>query len=185
MNQAMNQFEAGSNLFDTATSSLSPAAIDPAAVYPSPLRAEPIAPVSEDDSAPFESFDAAATDADAAKAVIACYFEQLNAGEFQAAAALFAADGVLYPPFDSAVMGPEAIEHYLHTEAKGLQLFPSHCRRKPLADGAIEYHVGGKVQTALFGVNVGWTFVLNAAAEILSVRVKLLASLEELLKLKS
>jgi hypothetical protein len=129
--------------------------------------------------------DFAGSDTSASKAIVSRYFDLLNAGDFPATAALFAADGVLDPPFDSPLIGHEAIVQYLETEAKGLQLFPSRYRREVREDGTEEYQVGGKVQTPLFGINIGWKFVLNSAAEILLVKVKLLASLEELLKLKS
>jgi len=112
------------------------------------------------------------------------YFEALNVENFQAVASLFSETGVLYPPFDSAVTGHEAIVTYLETEAKGLQLTPKRCVTQPLDDGNRQCKVIGQVQTPLFGVNVGWTFVLNSDAEILSVQVKLLAALEELLKLQ-
>lgn len=116
--------------------------------------------------------------------VISRYFETLNAAEFQATANLFAADGSLYPPFESAVTGREAIVTYLETEARGLQLSPQKHTIDRLEDDTVQCRVTGKVQTPLFGVNVGWTFVCNSACEILSVQVKLLAALEELLKLK-
>ena len=57
-----------------------------------------------------------------------------------------------------------------------------------------EIKVMGKVQTSLFSVNVSWHFELDtqdldvqdqdALAKILTVRVKLLAALEELLSLQ-
>jgi hypothetical protein len=36
------------------------------------------------------------------------YFETLNAGEFEATAALFAVDGVMRPPFESDIVGTDA-----------------------------------------------------------------------------
>lgn len=116
---------------------------------------------------------------------VSSYFDALNTGDFQAVAHLFAEEGVLCPPFESAVTGREAIVTYLEAEAKGLQLTPKQCTTQLLDDGNRQCKVIGKVQTPLFGVNVGWTFVLNPDAEILSVQVKLLAALEELLKLQS
>ena len=41
------------------------------------------------------------------------YFETLNAGDFENTAALFAADGAIHPPFESGIVGPEAIAAYL------------------------------------------------------------------------
>lgn len=114
---------------------------------------------------------------------LARYFETLNAGEFQQTADLFTAEGKLYPPFEEEIVGREAIVHYLEKEAQGLQLFPL---RKSVeqAEGSLSYHIIGKVQTPLFSVNVGWNFIVNLDAEICSIRVKLLAALQELLRLK-
>jgi hypothetical protein len=112
------------------------------------------------------------------------YFEALNAENFQAAAGLFASDGVLYPPFHEEIVGREAIADYLEEEAKGIKLFPIHysTRLDPL--GGIEHTVTGKVQTSLFHVNASWQILLSTGSEIQSVRVKLLASLVELMKLR-
>jgi hypothetical protein len=115
---------------------------------------------------------------------LARYFEMLNAGEFQQAADLFAADGKLYPPFEEEVVGREAIVQYLEKEAQGLQLFPLTKSVEQAEEGALSYHIIGKVKTSLFSVNVGWNFIVNSDAEICSVRVKLLAALQELLRLK-
>jgi hypothetical protein len=41
------------------------------------------------------------------------------------------------------------------------------------------------VQTSAFGINVAWLFLLNSHQKILSVTVKLLASPQELLNLRS
>lgn len=112
------------------------------------------------------------------------YFETINAGSFQETAALFADDGVLFPPFEDGIVGPSAIATYLETEAIGMQLEPRQAIEQLLEDGNTQYKVGGKVQTSLFGVNVAWLFIVNPANEIVSVRIKLLAALEELLTLK-
>jgi hypothetical protein len=168
----MNQFEVAPLNSSKTVTELASSPIDAANVVDTVDAAET-----------FGNFDD--SDTSTSKAIVSRYFDLLNAGDFQAVAALFADDGVLNPPFDSPVVGREAIVQYLETEAKGLQVFPTQYRRERLEDGLEEYHVGGKVQTSLFGVNVGWKFVLNSAADILSVKVKLLASLEELLKLKS
>ncbi len=50
--------------------------------------------------------------------------------------------------------------------------------------GHIQANIKGKVTTALFTVNVAWIFILKHQKEIVSVEVKLLASLEELVKFK-
>jgi ketosteroid isomerase-like protein len=112
------------------------------------------------------------------------YFQALNSENFQAAADLFAADGVLYPPFHQGVVGRDAIVHYLQEEAKGVKLFPDHYSSPSLKSGSPEYIVTGKVQTSLFHVNASWQIILNADSELQSVKVKLLASLAELMNLQ-
>jgi hypothetical protein len=113
------------------------------------------------------------------------YFEELNAGHFHEVAALFASYGVMYPPFEEGIVGPEAIAAYLQTEAKGMTLIPRRLiETTTLAPGQVQHEIFGQVQTPLFGVNVGWRFVLDDEARILAVGVKLLASLEELLNLR-
>jgi hypothetical protein len=116
------------------------------------------------------------------QSVIQDYFAAINAGNFEEAAALFAEDGILYPPFDSPIVGPEAIAHYLATEAKGMQLHPLEATSSDLENGDTEFQIAGKVQTPLFGVNVAWLIILNSHSQIVAVKVKLLAALEELLK---
>lgn len=112
------------------------------------------------------------------------YFETLNAGDFQATAALFAADGQLYAPFEEPIVGQEAIAAYLQAEASGMRLLPHQGISQPLENEQIQFQVSGKVQTRWFSVNVSWTFVLNANSEIISATVKLLASPQELLALR-
>lgn len=113
------------------------------------------------------------------------YFETFNCGDFEATANLFAADGVLYAPFEEPIVGRDAIALYLEAEAKGMQLEPQQAVIETLEDGNREIHVSGKVQTPLFGVKVGWRFILNPEVEIVAVTVKLLASTQELLNLRS
>lgn len=113
------------------------------------------------------------------------YFEGLNQGNFQETAQLFSENGVLYPPFEDGVMGQGAIADYLTTEAKGLQLYPKEGKVIKIDETLQQIEVKGKVKTPLFGVNVAWTFIINSLEKIESVEVKLLASLPELLKLKS
>ncbi|MBD1913711.1 MULTISPECIES: ketosteroid isomerase family protein [unclassified Leptolyngbya] len=116
--------------------------------------------------------------------LINTYFETLNNQDFDAAAALFAPCGILFPPFDTAMEGQEAITAYLKAEARGLQLFPQNCSVQPAESDGYECQVTGKVQTPIFAVNVGWKFQVNSNFQIESARIKLLASMEELLKLK-
>lgn len=112
------------------------------------------------------------------------YFETFNADHFEATANLFAVDGALHAPFESPIVGREAIAAYLEKEAKGMRLEPLQSVSQVLETGETEVKVSGKVQTPLFGVNVTWTFVLNERSEIVMAGIKLLAALEDLLKLK-
>ena len=118
------------------------------------------------------------------KPAILRYFENLNAGDFEATANLFADEGVLHAPFEEPIIGKSPIATYLKTEARGMQLQPQQSVSKILADGTVEIQVSGRVQTPAFGINVGWVFLLNHHQEILSVTVKLLASGQELLNLR-
>ncbi len=116
--------------------------------------------------------------------VILRYFERLNNGEFQATSQLFASDGALQPPFETDVIGPEAIAAYLEQEAKGFILEPQHGVSTLLDNGCTEFLIGGKVHTPWFSVNVSWQFILSPAQEIFIAKVKLLASLQELVHLR-
>ena len=121
------------------------------------------------------------------------YFETLNQGAFEKTAALFAQDGQMVPPFEQPIEGREAIARYLDAEARDMSLTPLECEPiAPSADQTDEatidgdslqhFLIRGKVQTPLLGVNVAWQFDLNAVEEITKVRIKLLASLQELIK---
>lgn len=112
------------------------------------------------------------------------YFQTLNAGEFQATAALFANDGVMYPPFESGIVGPDAIATYLQQEAENIQAFPRQGIAENRENGYIEVQITGKVQTSWCGVNVNWLFTLNQHQQIISAKIKLLASPQELLSLR-
>lgn len=116
--------------------------------------------------------------------VILQYFETLNNGQFQATSQLFASDGALQPPFESDVIGPEAIAAYLEQEAKGFILEPQHGVATSQDGGCTEFLIGGKVHTPWFSVNVSWLFILSPTQEIMTTKVKLLASLQELVQLR-
>ena len=116
--------------------------------------------------------------------VVLRYFETLNAGNFSATASLFALEGALHPPFEEPVVGREAIAAYLKAEAEGMTLYPRQGIAETLEDDRIRVEIQGKVKTLVFGVNVAWQFILTPDREILHVQVKLLASLQELLKLR-
>jgi hypothetical protein len=115
---------------------------------------------------------------------IVSYFETLNAGEFEATSALFAADGAMHPPFESAIMGPAAIAAFLQQEAQGMKLEPREGIAQTLENEQTQVQVAGKVQTPLFGVNVSWLFILNQQREITTAKIKLLASPQELLNIR-
>ncbi len=118
------------------------------------------------------------------ESVVLRYFETMNAGDYKATAALFASTGAMHPPFEQPIEGREAIATYLATEAKGMQLFPTKGTVETLDNDQIQVQVRGKVQTPLFGVNVAWIYILNSEREILYAKIKLLASPQELLKLR-
>jgi SnoaL-like domain len=112
------------------------------------------------------------------------YFETFNAGDFEATANLFAAEGVLNAPFTEPIVGKSAIDTYLKAEAPRMKLEPQRGISQTLEDGKIEVQVSGLVQTSVFRVNIKWLFLLNSPQEILSVTVKLLATPQELLNLR-
>jgi SnoaL-like domain len=113
--------------------------------------------------------------------VIEQYFQTLNAGEFQATAALFAENGILHPPFEAELVGPEEIATYLQAEAKDLHLVPLKSSDRILETGDTEFDIRGRVKTPLLQVNVAWRLILNPAQQLLRAEVKLLATLAELL----
>ncbi|MEM9155589.1 MAG: ketosteroid isomerase family protein [Cyanobacteria bacterium P01_F01_bin.33] len=117
-------------------------------------------------------------------AIVCRYFSAFNRGEFDAVTALFAEEGSLYPPFEPPIVGRDAIAVYLDREADGMEASPHTVEVHPLADSRIQVDVRGKVTALVFNVNVAWQFMLTASGEIESVRVNLLASLEELLKIR-
>lgn len=112
------------------------------------------------------------------------YFKTLNAGDFEATSRQFAVDCALHPPFESVIEGRDAIAHYLKVEAKGITAQPQQGAIKQVLDDSTEIEVTGRVQTPWFGVNVAWLFTLNSQQEISFLKVKLIASPQELLKLR-
>ena len=116
---------------------------------------------------------------------VAQYFQSLNAAQYQEVAALFAEHGILEAPFEESIVGREAIAVYLETEAKGMKLEPQRGESQVIEDGKTQIQVLGSVNTPLFKVNVGWQFILNPNGEIAVVTVKLLASIQELLKIRN
>ena len=117
--------------------------------------------------------------------IVLRYFETLNAEEFEQTSELFAIAGVLKPPFENPITGRAAIADYLEREAKGLVAEPRHASSQDMDDGCLEIQVTGRVKTPVFIVSVAWQFVLSAEDEILFARVKLIASPQELLSLRT
>jgi hypothetical protein len=124
--------------------------------------------------------------------VIHQYFSNLNQLNFEAVANLFAVNGFLYPPFDRGICGRAEIYRYLEAEARDIQSLPESStvrfRKSELqsltAASSTVYRILGKVKTSYFTVNVGWSIEVTPDNEIVSVRVKLLAELQDLLTLK-
>ncbi|MEH1874761.1 ketosteroid isomerase family protein [Nostoc sp.] len=112
------------------------------------------------------------------------YFETLNAGEFEATAALFAVDGVMRPPFESDIVGTDAIAAYLKQESQKIKAYPNTGIAEALENASIQIQVTGKAQTSWCSVNVLWLFILNQQRQISYTKIKLLASPQELLSLR-
>ncbi|MFW9259205.1 nuclear transport factor 2 [Nostoc sp. KVJ20] len=115
---------------------------------------------------------------------ILSYFETLNAGEFEATAALFAVDGVMRPPFESDIVGKDAIAAYLKEEGQNIKAYPNTGIAETLENGDIQIQITGKAKTSWCSVNVLWLFILNQQQQIFYTRIKLLASPQELLSLR-
>ena len=116
--------------------------------------------------------------------IIVRYFETLNQGNFEATGQLFAVDGEMQPPFEKPIVGSAAITAYLQAEANGFMLQPQQGMVQALDEGDKEIQVTGKVQTPLFSVNVSWRFILDGENNLLLAKIKLLASPQELLRLR-
>jgi hypothetical protein len=118
------------------------------------------------------------------------YFTRLNSNNFIATAELFMEEGCLKPPFEKPIKGKKDIAEYFAKEAVGMLFYPENgqvLRRDngktiPQDTKNIEYQIQGKVQISPFTVNVQWLIQLNCIKKIMAVEVKLLASLDELLK---
>jgi ketosteroid isomerase-like protein len=119
-----------------------------------------------------------------AEPTIEAYFTAFNEGNFGAVAALFAADGGLKAPFEEPIQGREAIEAYLREEANNMKASPQEMASLEL-DDLRQVIVKGTVRAIVFNVNVRWTFLLNQDDEIVQAEVKLLASMQELMTMRS
>ncbi len=133
------------------------------------------------------------------------YFRSFNENQFEQTAALFGEKGELVPPFESPIVGKQAILAYLEREAGNITAFPERWemieggRNTPQALSGDRSQtpqipqiiVTGKVNAIVFNVNVAWHFILtandgtSALSQIERVRIKLLASPAELLGMKS
>lgn len=112
------------------------------------------------------------------------YFQSLNAGDYEKTVSLFAENGVMHPPFESGIVGRDAILSYLNKEAIDIKACPDEGISETLEDKRTQTKVAGKVETPWFAVNVSWLFILNENLQILDVKIKLLASPQELLSLR-
>ena len=112
------------------------------------------------------------------------YFQSLNAGDYEKTVSLFAENGVMHPPFESGIVGRDAILSYLNKEAIDIKACPHEGISEILEDNRTQTKVAGKVETPWFAVNVSWLFIRNEKFQILDVKIKLLASPQELLSLR-
>ncbi|MFW6358213.1 MAG: ketosteroid isomerase family protein [Chroococcales cyanobacterium] len=117
--------------------------------------------------------------------IVLRYFETLNSGNFEETSTLFAKDGALHAPFESPIVGQEAIASYLKSEAQAMTLHPQEGIIEELNDHNRQIKVTGYTETPWFSVNVAWQFILTPDQEIFYTRVKLLASPQELLKMRN
>jgi ketosteroid isomerase-like protein len=112
------------------------------------------------------------------------YFQTFNSGAFDQTAGLFAADGQMIAPFEEPIAGRDAITAYLNREAEGMKASPKELTEEETEGDRRQIVVRGQVQAKIFTVNAAWIFVLTPETEIEAVRIKLLASLQELVSLR-
>ncbi len=112
------------------------------------------------------------------------YFESLNLGQYKNTVSLFAGNGVMHPPFESGIIGRDAILSYLNKEAIDIKAYPHEVASEILEDNLAQIQVTGKVDTPWFGINASWLFITNEKLQILDVKIKLLASPQELISLR-
>ncbi|HEY9763252.1 MAG TPA: nuclear transport factor 2 family protein [Trichocoleus sp.] len=117
--------------------------------------------------------------------IVQTYFTTFNQGDFAATASLFAAEAEMHAPFEAPLVGQSAIQDYLEKEAAGMEANPQELTCVDLPDGLRQICVLGTAKALVFNVNVRWTFLLNSQDEIEQLEVKLLASLQELVTLRS
>ena len=117
------------------------------------------------------------------ESAIVNYFATFNRQDFIETASLFVEAGELLAPFEKPIVGRENIAAYLIKEATGMQTIPK--QGIEIESELNRYKILGKVKNSLFSVNVAWYFTLNSDSQIQEVKIKLLASPQELLGLKS
>lgn len=110
--------------------------------------------------------------------IVQDYFLYLNGGQLEQIAPLFREDGILHSPLDGQIQGREAIMAYFRAHSQGIICYP-----ETVIDSNEPLVILGKVHYVAFLVKVEWTFCLNQN-QIQYLRVRLLASLQELLKVK-
>jgi len=113
------------------------------------------------------------------------YFQGFNRGDFQVVAELFTDTGRLLAPFEEPIAGRDRILTYLQREAKGMEATPQEMHIEPLEGNCRRVVVKGSVTAIVFQVNAAWIFELTTEGHIEQVRVKLLASLQDLASLRS
>ncbi|MBW4574684.1 MAG: orange carotenoid-binding protein [Aphanothece sp. CMT-3BRIN-NPC111] len=115
------------------------------------------------------------------------YMDNMNAFDFEAAAALFAEDGALQPPFEEPIVGEENILAYMREQCYGLKITPQQGVSQSAAGKFTQIKVTGKVQSPWFGdgvgINLAWRFLLDPQGKIFLVAIDVLASPKELLNL--
>ena len=156
------------------TSELAPSSYPKAATEPMFERTEPVTTKVK-----IEGIDEPA---------VLSYIEAMNSDNFDAAVALFTADGALQPPFQKPIVGHEAIARYMREEAQGLNMMPQMGISQTLENGSKQLKVTGVVQTPWFGgtvgMNIAWRFLINSEGKIFFVAIDMLASPQELLNLR-
>jgi Nuclear transport factor 2 (NTF2) domain len=118
------------------------------------------------------------------RSTIEQYFDSFNRKAFEQAAVLFGESGQLKPPFDSPLVGVEAIAQYLDQKAQNMTALPKQWQIQRLENNRWQVDVTGQVQAIAFTVNMAWQFIVNAEGAIDQAHIKLLASPHELLSLR-
>jgi hypothetical protein len=120
-----------------------------------------------------------------AKSVVEKYFHSFCQQRFDQCAALFEPTGELQPPFDAPVRGRADILSYLQQKASDMEAIAQPWQMQPTAEGNWEIEARGIVQVRVFQVKVAWYFIVTPAGKIAYLRIKLLASLAELVNFRA